>query len=774
MGARLAEGLAHAHDRGILHRDMKPANILLTDDGRPMLLDFNLAEDLKRRASGVATDAGPIGGTLPYMAPEHLEAFLGGSRPVDARSDLFAFGVIFYEMLTGRPAFPIRDGLRPETLSLMISDRLGSPPLLRPWNPAVSPAVESIIRRCLEPNPEGRYQSARDLREDLERHLAHQPLRHAADPSRRERVGKWLRRHQRLAVATAVVALLGGIVGGFSIALGAHSKRVNQFEAAVVVERFRRDAIDAQNQLTFAPAEFSDSAMHLEHANQLDDGLAGARRTLKLVGIENLEPATWWVHPPVGLLDVTDREKVRREAGDLLLRVAWTTRGRALAATAADGRAAGLRDALAANRCAELCYPPPAPPRAVWSQRAALLTLVGDSAGAKSCEARARDTPPSLHDFARLGEEQAANGSFTEALVSFSEAIHLDPRNYRIWLETGVCHERLGEDALAESCFSTCIALRPDYAPGWYDRGSVALKQGKPGQAAHDLDQAIRLRPGSPDPVINRAIADQLLGRPDLAVEGFTRAMSMGTNSTRLFFMRSLARAAAGDAQGAVLDRAEGLHRDPTDPLSGVVRAKYREDDHDHYGALADLDRALASNPHLYPALRNKAALLASSFADLEGSISVLDRLLEVYPRDVESRAARGVLYARLGDRTKAAADAAKALEGNPRPAIYYQVAGIFARFAISDPDDRGEALRLLEIALRGGFGHDLIESDPDLDPVRDDPRFAHMLAIARDPASRSARFTSSDQAAERTATSSTKTPRHDRAPGTTQSRSTP
>src|SRR5204863_676547 len=100
LGARLADGLTHAHERGVVHRDLKPANVLLTDDGQPMLLDFNLSDDQRLRGSAPAAQ---VGGTLPYMPPEQLEAFQHGkAAPADPRGDLFSLGVILYELLTGR------------------------------------------------------------------------------------------------------------------------------------------------------------------------------------------------------------------------------------------------------------------------------------------------------------------------------------------------------------------------------------------------------------------------------------------------------------------------------------------------------------------------------------------------------------------------------------------------------------------------------------------------------------------------------------------------
>ena len=191
---RLAEGLAHAHERGVLHRDLKPANVLLTEEGQPMLLDFNLAQDV---AAKRARPAPASAARLPYMAPEHLAAYQGKPVDVDARADLYALGVILYELLTRRQPFDKHSGPLEDVIPQMVKDRLRPPPSARALNPDISPAVDSILRRCLAPNPARRYQTARQLQEDLDRQRLHQPLRYAAEPSPRERAAKWLRRHPR-------------------------------------------------------------------------------------------------------------------------------------------------------------------------------------------------------------------------------------------------------------------------------------------------------------------------------------------------------------------------------------------------------------------------------------------------------------------------------------------------------------------------------------------------------------------------------------------------
>jgi serine/threonine protein kinase len=196
VAACLADALQFAHERGLVHLDLKPSNVLLAGDGQPMLLDFHLARAPLSPGTGAPEH---FGGTPPYMPPEQRAA-IDGVRDgravdvtVDRRADVYALGAILYESLGGSP--PI------------VSPGLPAP--LERLNAQVSPGLSDIVARCLAPRAEDRYREAQSLADDLRRHLTDQPLGGVPNRSVRERYRKWGRRRPGRARALVVLACAG-------------------------------------------------------------------------------------------------------------------------------------------------------------------------------------------------------------------------------------------------------------------------------------------------------------------------------------------------------------------------------------------------------------------------------------------------------------------------------------------------------------------------------------------------------------------------------------
>ena len=210
--AKVARTVHYAHEHGILHRDIKPGNILLDQKGEPHLTDFGLARLVEAESTVTATL--DVLGTPSYMAPEQAS---GGTTKVSKATDVYGLGALLYQLLTGHP--PFAGGTTYETIKLLLETEPRQPRLL---NPKVDRELSTICLKCLEKDPKRRYSSALALAEDLEHWLKHEPIR--AKPSGFFTHGrKWVRRNPS---TTVLVTLLIVVLAGLGISVWKHKPTV--------------------------------------------------------------------------------------------------------------------------------------------------------------------------------------------------------------------------------------------------------------------------------------------------------------------------------------------------------------------------------------------------------------------------------------------------------------------------------------------------------------------------------------------------------------------
>ncbi len=205
----ICEAISYAHQRGVIHRDLKPSNIILAENARPKVLDFGLARLIEHdpAAPTINTESGRLMGTLPYMSPEQA---VGRPEAIDVRTDVYALGVILYEMLTGTLPCDVARRPLPEAVRIICEQHPRSPSRV---NPAVPGDLATIALKALEKEPERRYQSAAAMADDVDRFLNGHPVS-ARPPSSLYYLRKAVARHKVTTALSVALVLLGFVFAG--------------------------------------------------------------------------------------------------------------------------------------------------------------------------------------------------------------------------------------------------------------------------------------------------------------------------------------------------------------------------------------------------------------------------------------------------------------------------------------------------------------------------------------------------------------------------------
>ncbi|MBY0227992.1 MAG: protein kinase [Gemmataceae bacterium] len=672
--SRIADGLAHAHERGIVHQDLKPANILLTDEGMPMILDFNLAREADPERLAILAQ---VGGTIPYMSPEQLEQFAtkqaDPSRPVDGRSDIYALGLIMYQLLAGAPPCVLPSGPVKVQLPVWLAMRRAALPSLRKANPEVPPAVESIVRKCLEHDPARRYQSARDLAEDIARHRADLPLRHAPNPSLAERFRKWWRRNPKFVLGLGLV-LAAVLAVGVAVA-AAHSAAEAQKRQDAALTTAGREKI----------AAFHEAMGKVEPALASDVGLrAAAEAAEEALAALGTDDPRWLSRPEFARLMEEERDKLESSVGELALQAAaaWVRIG--------ETERAAKADALAA-RC--------------------LGPRVAD------------DFPKAVQAMKR--------GDLKEAKGLLLRAGRERPGEPAIWMRLGLVHERLQEPAGARRAYGFALSADPRCVPAYAHRAAAWEALGDREEALADLGEALRLEPGTAHLRLRRAALLHGLGRDKAAKEDLDAVLAGKPVPLHAWLLRAAVRRKLGDEAGAEADREKAASLKPADAADFVARGHARPAK-EAKEAMADYEAAEKLSPRALEPLQKQVFMEGEVFGKPARAAAVLDRLLKQHPHHVPGLCGRAVYLARAGRFDEAVADAKRALALSDTPFTQYRAGCVYALASAKKPALAKEALRLVAKALAKGEGWEFVPGDTDLDPLRKDARFKPLAALAK------------------------------------------
>jgi tetratricopeptide (TPR) repeat protein len=677
----VCRAVAYAHSQGVLHRDVKPDNVMLGSYGETLLLDWGLAKAIDFSESNRGSTArvkienptdtqhGSVLGSPAYMSPESAQ---GLADIVDQRSDVFLLGATLYEILTGRPP---REGR--SQLELVDLARTTLPPSPRSIAPEVPPTLDAICLKAIAYRKQDRYLSPAELAEDLERYLADEPTSAYREPWT-ARAWRRMRRHRKaigrgsVAVATAALAL---------IAVGQHrtaSQLARQAEVRQQVAKFRHVADEA-----FFYAANTDVITERAPYYRPDRALSLARAGLALVDALPRQESDL---VPVDELAAIHDERRR------LVRLA--------ARLAVEGRedTTSLRDMLTILEHAD------AATQGDYQLRATILTRLGDVASAQRMIQHAKDprTRQSADDYFLEGEllriqrptvslqpdnmlnSLSRQESLALAIECYRQSLNLDPRHYWAQFQLGRSYLALGRYSESIEVLGACVALRPDAPWAYSVRGLARGMAAQYRDAHHDFEKALALDPQFQPARLNRGVVYWMEGKTKDAVRDFDAVLETPVERRlpEAAFYRAQVHVENGRESEALLDLNALAAESPTFRRLYEIRARVHFERGDDLAGRNDIDMfcALESDQAFDPdsagahqarchVLRHISTSLrpATRTRILQHAINDLKQVLGRAPNQDALLAELGAMYDLLGDASEATKWYSAAIESRPQ-----------------------------------------------------------------------------------------------------------